>query len=250
MAVRDEIKEQTEKFKDMTLSQKADYIWTYYKLWILGTIAVVLIIVMTAQAIIENSKPSYISIMFLSSTAQDGGARCTVGSEFLEKQGVDTEKFKSEFDYATYLDNDYTNQQSMAGQIKLISMYQAGQVDIVCAKDVVLEGSGDVGGYSNLEEILPDGMLDELIKKGYEPYYYTEKIYDDMELPDSEGNRPYTDGETYIAGLYIDKCDKLVGEGDSFVYNEEAAQGMVLTVAFNAPNVEHAIEFIQFISEN
>lgn len=249
MAVRDEIKEQTDKFKDMNKSQKADYIWAYYKWWILGALAIVFITVSVITTVVENSKPEYISVMFLNSTADNGGVMITVGNEFLDKHGVAQKEYRSNFDYATFLDNNYANQQSMAGQIKLISMYQAGQVDIVCAPDEVLEGSGDVGGYGNFEEILPDGMLDKLIQKGYEPYYYTEKIYDDTVLPDSEGNRPYTDGETYVAGIYINNCKKLFGNDDSFVYSNDMTDRMVLTIAWNAPHVDHAVEFIEFITE-
>lgn len=249
MAVSDEIKEQTKKLKDMTADQKADYIWTYYKWWILGTIAVVLFVISTISTVVKNSKPTYLSAIFLNSTAGEAGSRCTLETDFLKEYNVDEKEYKSEFDYSLYLDNNYANQRSMAAQMKLISMYQAGELDIVCGSKEVLEGSADVGGYGNLEEILPDGMLDKLIEKGYEPYYYTERIYDDDAEPDAEGNRPYTEGETYVGGIYIDNSKKLVGNKDTFVYSENMPDRMVLTISINAPHIDHAIEFIEYITE-
>ena len=249
MAVRDEIKEQTDKFKDMTFAQKRDYIWTYYKWWIIIAVASVFFIVSLINTIKRNSRPVYISAAFINSTLEAAGANCTLEDEFLDEVGASKDTYNSEFDYAIYLDNDYGNQQSMAGQVKLISKYSAEELDIVCAPEEVLEGSGDVGGYSNLEEILPAKMLDDLKNKGYEFYYYTEKIYADDATMDENGNMPYTAGETYMAGIYLDNCKKLVGDLDTCVYSNDVPDRMILTLAWNAPHLDHAIEFIEFVIE-
>ena len=249
MAISDEIREQNKKFKDMTLEQKADYIYTYYKWWIIITLAVILFITFTIKTVIRNSKPAYISATFLNSTVGSSVTDCTLGTEFLTRQGVDLKEDNSDFDYVTYIDNDYGNQQAMAGQVKLISKYSAQMVDIVCGPEDVLLGAADVGGYGNLEEILPEGMLEKLMSKGYEPFYYTEKIYDEDSIPDEDGNREYTDGETYIGGLYIDNCKKLIGSASTCVYPVGTGERMVLAIAWNTPNVEHAIQFIEFVTE-
>ena len=249
MAVRDEIKEQTVKFKEMSLEQKIDYIYTYYKWWIIITLAVIFVVTSTVKVVIENSKPVYLGAVFLNSPKSAISTQITLEEEFIASQKVDGTQYKSEFDYVTYLDNDYGNQQSMAGQVKLVSRYSAEQLDIVCGPDDVLSGAGDVGGYGNLEELLPAGMLDELIEKGYEPYYYTEKIYDDDAQPDADGNRPYTDGDSYIGGIYINNCKKLFGTGSTCVYDESVEDRMVLAIAWNVPHLDHAIEFIKFVTE-
>ena len=249
MAVRDEIKEQTDKFKDMTFAQKRDYIWTYYKWWIIIAVASVIFIVSLINTVRRNSRPVYLSAAFINSTVEAGGSFCTLEDEFLSRVGASKDIYNSEFDYAIYLDNDYGNQQSMAGQVKLISKYSAEELDIVCAPEEVLDGSGDVGGYSNLEEILPAKMLDDLKNKGYEFYYYTEKIYADDATMDENGNMPYTAGETYMAGIYLDNCKKLVGDNDTCAYSSDVSDRMILTVAWSAPHLDHAVEFIEFVTE-
>ena len=249
MAVSDEIKEQTKKLKEMTFDQKADYIYTYYKWWILGALAVIFVIISTAKAVINNSKPVFLYATFLNSTAESRGTSCTLDDEFIASENIDISKYGCEFDYVTYLDNDYSNQQSMGGQVKIMSRYSVEQLDILCGPESVLNGSADVGGYTNLSEVLPDGMLDELISKGYEPYYYTEKVYADDAECDADGNMPYTEGEKYIGGIYINNCKMLCGTDSTCVYDSEMPEKMVLAIAWNAPNLENAIEFIRFVTQ-
>lgn len=249
MAISDEIKEQTVKLKDMNRKQKAEYIWTYYKWWIIIALFVIIFISSTIKSVIRNSRPVYLNVMFLNSVASASIKPCTLESDFAAEYGIDTNVYDMAFDYVTYLDNNYGNQASMAGQVKLTSMYQAEELDIVCGPESTLTGSGDVGGYYKLDELLSKDKLNELEKKGYTPFYYTEKIYDDDAMPDAEGNIPYTDGETYLAGFCIDNCKMLMEQGDKGIYTKIEGDPIYLTVAFNAKNLEHAVEFIDFITK-
>ena len=247
MAINEEIKEQTDKFKDMTGKQKLDYIWTYYKWWIIGALAIIYIIVSVFKTVVRNSTPVYLSAVFLNSTLGDNASFCTLSDEFIEKYGVDSSAYDISMDYSIYLDDNYGNQASYAGQVKVISMYSAETIDILCGPEKILSGAADVGGYGNLSEILPEGMLDKIIAKGYEPYYYTEKIRDASADPDDED--AYTEGETYIGGIYIDNCKKLVGDDSSCVYSDLGDERWVVAIAWNTTNLDHAIEFLEFITE-
>ncbi|MDO4189308.1 MAG: hypothetical protein Q4D29_10000 [Lachnospiraceae bacterium] len=247
MAVSDEIKEQTKKFKDMTPRQKVDYIYTYYKWWILGALLIIIFISGTINAIRSNSREVYLYADFIDTTVENVALTCTLEGDFLQSVNLENgENYKSGFDYTIYMDNDYGNQQSMAGQVKLVSEYSAGQVDIVCGPESIMDQSADVGGYGNLSEILPAGMIDELKAKGFEPYYYTEKIYDDF---DSEGNTTYSEGDTYIGGIYINNSSKLFGTESTCVYDKDMEEKYVLAIAWNTENIDHCIEFINYVTE-
>lgn len=249
MAISDEIKQQTVKFKNMNRQQKIDYIWTYYKWWIIGAIIVIVSVISVINTVKDNSKPEYLGAIFLNSKNSSNSAQCTLEKEFLAAYGMEEKDYKSGFDYVTYLDDNYGNQASLAGQVKLVSLYSAGQLDIVTGNESVMSGPGDPGGYAKLEEILPEGMLDDLKDKGYEFYYYTEKVYEEGSVPDENGYRPYTDGETYLAGIYLDNCAKLVGNASTCVYDEGMEDRPVLTITWNGTNIDHAIEFIKFVTE-
>lgn len=250
MAISDEIREQTKKFKTMNASEKADYIYTYYKWWILGALAVIFIIINVAKSVMSNSIPTYLNAMFINSTVGAFDDANTLEQEYVDKYTIDVNENTVDFDFTVYLDQNYGNQQSMAYQSKIISMYSAEQLDIVCGPESILTSSADVGGYANLSEVLPQGMLDNIINKGYEPFYYVEKIYADDAEMDADGNMPYTEGEKYIGGIYIDNCKKLVGKDSTCPYIEVPdGDRLIMTIAWNTQNLEHAIEFIDFVTQ-
>lgn len=249
MAINDEIREQTKKLKDMTLAEKADYIWTYYKIWIIGAVIITVVIISTTKTVLNNSKPVYLDAIFLNSNLSGSGVNCTLEEEFRDRYDIDMNAYNMSFDYVTYLDDNYGNQASMAGQVKVMSKYSEEQLDILCGQESVLLGPADMGGYYDFSMLFTEEQLEELEKKGYEPFYYTEKIYAEDAKPDANGDIPYTDGNKYIAGIYIDKCPKLVGNKSSCVYEASGEDRWVLTVAWNTGNLEHAVEFINFVTE-
>jgi len=247
MAISDEIREQTVKLKDMDNKQRAEYIWHYYKVWILGTIFMIIVIISLVRSVIANSKPVYLDAMFLNAEVGNNSSAITLAGDFAKEYGIDTEEYKLAFDYVTYLDNDYGNQSSMAGQVKLIAKYQAEECDIVCGPESTMLNSADVGGYYRIDELLTEEKIESLKNKGYDLFYYTEKIYDEDADPDSDGNLPYTDGETYPAGFYIDNCSKLKEQGENGIIVPVPDDRYVLTVAYNTTKPEHAAEFIDFL---
>ena len=54
-SINDEIKEQKKKFKELSLSEKFQYIWEYYRLIIAAVIAVILVIASFIHAYIRNN---------------------------------------------------------------------------------------------------------------------------------------------------------------------------------------------------
>ena len=54
-SINDEIKEQKKKFKELTFSEKLQYIWEYYRLIIAAIIAVILIVASFIHAYIRNN---------------------------------------------------------------------------------------------------------------------------------------------------------------------------------------------------
>ena len=249
MAIRDEIKVQTDKLKDMDNKQKAEYIWTYYKLWFIAAAVLIIIVTSTIKGIVANSKPVYLEAIFLNSDMSPS-ADDPLAADFMAAAGVDPKLYRMIFDYTGFLSNEMSDQTAIANQVKLVSRYTAGEIDVCIGPENIMTGAADVGGYTNMEEALPAELFKKLVDAGYEPFYYTEKIYDDY--PDKNGETHYVEGETYIGGFYVDKCPKLTSEFG--IYSREAANSetngrIVLTIAHNVPNLDHAIEFILYLTE-
>lgn len=249
MAMSDEIKEQTKKLKDMSAKERINYIWTYYRLWIIGGLIFIIAVSSITKTVIRNNRPVYLGAMFINSKVATNFLNCTLENDFADALGVDLSKNNMEFDYVTHIDDEYDDQTSYAGQIKVISKISASTLDILCGPESVLNGPADVGGFIKFEEVFTEEELKAIENKGYEFYYYTEKIYDEEASADQNGDVPYTEGPKYMAGIYIDNCQKLTGDASSTVYDEQPEDRNVLTIALNTQNIDHAKEFIEFVTE-
>lgn len=238
MAVIDDIKEQTAKMKDKSLKEKADYIWDYYKWWILGTICGILCIISIASSIIKNNRPVYLNVIFINSLFCADESQETLLDDFAKYANVDMDNNQMAFDYSMYISDDISNQASNTNRMKLMAEYAGATIDVACGPESILSDSADVGAYADLKKVLPAGMLDELIEKGYEPFEYTEILDEDT-----------GESKTYIGGIYIDNSQVLRSQKPVGVYAEGLEDRPILTVAVNTQNIDHVIEFINFITQ-
>jgi len=237
MAMFDEIKEQTVKLKDMTWKGRAEYIWLYYKWWIIGFVAIVICLVSIISSVIENSKPTYLQAEFLNSNLFYEEWN-NIDDDFIEYANIDTDKTQLNILTTTVLSSDLQNESAYSEKIRFLAEYSANELDVVCGPESVITGDADVGAYTNLEEALPAGMLDKLLAKGYEPFYYTETP--DDEKPDET--------VTYIGGIYIDNCDYLNRQGEAGTYTSIEGDRPVFTIAVNTTHLDNAVQFLQFLT--
>lgn len=249
MAVSDEIKEQTSKFKYMTKEQKKDYIWTYYKWWIIGAIVAVIAIFSLTKTIIKNSRPVFLDVVFLNTDYLGNSEGSPIENDFMTYKGANSDEYNFYIDYTSYMDNNYGNQKSMASQVKLVSMYSNQEVDICCGPEHVMTEAADVGGYYDFAEVFTEDELKKFEDAGYELFYYTEK--------EPEEGSSYNQGDsyelkTYVGGIYIDNCDSLINKYKVYskeIFEKEKENGRyILTIAFNTTRIENAKDFVYFIT--
>lgn len=239
MAMIDEIKEQTIKLKDMDNKQRFQYIMDYYKWYILGFIVGIACLISITSEIIKNSRPVYLFAEFIDcNLAFDETS--TMKDDFIKEYNIDVNKTPVTFDYNTIIhDSALDANSNYATQVRVLAEYAAKELDIVCAPESLLVNEIDAGAYGNLEEVLPAGMLDELVNKGYELWEYTEEGDPDRNIPD----------KTYYGGFYIDNCEYLNNQGIAGVYTTtDQSNRPVLTIAYATQNPEHCIEFIKMIT--
>ncbi len=256
MAMMDEILEQTRKLKNMTFKQKIEYIWHYYKLHIIGVVVLVIFIMSAAATIKQNSKPVYLQAVFINADTAYSKIEPTIAEDFARKYNIDTNVYNVIVDCNVRLNADMRDMENLGGQIRIDAEYQDGDLDIVCGPENILVSTASIGSYAKLEEVLPKGMLDRLIAAGYEPFYYTEP--DTNVVIDGTGNvvkiepqdgEAYKEPETYIGGIYIDKCDYLKAQADKGIYIESKdGERPVLTIAVNTERLDAAIDFIRMIT--
>ena len=231
MAMHDEIKEQTLKFKDMSLKKKAGYIWDYYKWWIIGGI----IFIIAAFSFISqwriSSRPVYLQAYFLNSNLiYDPDS--TIMQDYIDMYNIDTDAYNLYIDTGSYIDPDGYDQVSMGNQMKLMASYYAGDIDVLAGPKILIDGYANADAYADLMEILPESLIEELDAKGYETYTCKNE-----------------DGRSFIAGIYLDNCSYLKEQGEGGVYPESSSddERPVFTIAANSQNQDHAIELLEML---
>ena len=241
MALKDEISRETVKLKDMPPKKKAEYIWEYYKFHILGTIAAIILIFTFVRDYRENNKPLYLSMVVINSDLAYSDENCIL-NDFVAYAGIDTGIYNVDIDTGFVISESGMDQMSLANTEKLMAMFAAGNMDLLLGPDNMIDEYGAMSAYKNIEEILTPGMREQLENNGYELYYTT--VYEE----DDSGK--LVKGDTYLAGVYLDKSEYLnrAGGTGAFTSQKEAGRRPVLAFAHSVKNTEHAIKMLEMLT--
>lgn len=123
--VRDEIRQQQLKTKDMTLKGKLQYFWDYYKIHTLVCI-LVLVLIVTFVHDITTAKESVFCAYMCHSSQVSGES---LSSSFAKYADLDTENYDCLIDTTVNLSVRTFTQYDMAASQKLAALVQAGDLD-------------------------------------------------------------------------------------------------------------------------
>ncbi len=170
MSLRDDLKKEKKKLSRLSFGEKLQYIFDYYKFWILGVVVLVGLVWSVGSTILHN-KPTGFYAMLLNAGGQDlsGEADEAAGEAFAEAAGLDDTKQKILVDTsATFNPNDQS-QFSMAQNAKIAALYQSHEIDVMVADPGVFTYYALNGSFVDLRDVLDDETL-----AGYEA---SEQVY-------------------------------------------------------------------------
>ena len=170
MSLRDELQKEKKKLSRLSFGEKLQYIFDYYKFWILGVVVLVGLVWSVGSTILHN-KPTGFYAMLLNAGGQDlsGEADEAAGEAFAEAAGLDDTKQKILVDTsATFNPNDQS-QFSMAQNAKIAALYQSHEIDVMVADPGVFTYYALNGSFVDLRDVLDDETL-----AGYEA---SEQVY-------------------------------------------------------------------------
>ena len=225
--INEEIKEQTDKLKEMDSKHRLQYIWDYYKVPII--IAVILLYVIIA--FIHNRltyKPTVFNLIMIDSNVTEliNESLLDDFAEYNTDFDPDKEQISLHADYDTAsLDQGfYSNRQ------RLMMEYGAGTIDATIAPKEAIEEFAPYQAFADLSAVLPEELMDQLTSGDHELIYTT---YEDpatkkeyqypaaVNISDSSAIKkgftdingetfPYFDSDCYYAispnSEYIDNC--------------------------------------------
>lgn len=184
MSLRDDLKKEKKKLSRLSFGEKLQYIFDYYKFWILGVVVLVGLVWSVGSTILHN-KPTGFYAMLLNAGGTDlsGQADEVAGAAFAEAAGLDDEKQKILVDTsATFNPNDQS-QFSMAQNAKIAALYQSHEIDVMVADPGVFTYYALNGSFVDLRDVLDDETL-----AGYEAsgqvYYIDQHVQELLDQTD------------------------------------------------------------------
>lgn len=275
-SVSDEIKEQKAKFRELDFRGKINYIWDYYKWFIIIGIFALILLRVFVRDYIDNSRPTYLDAVFINSNFAFDNTN-TLEADYINQYKIDLDTYHLYIDTGMNLSQESFDTMIMANQQKLMSMYAAQDLDVVVGPVEIMEGAANSECFADLSKLLPQDLIDELIDRDYEFYYYDPMLMakeravsdaeidgkvltiDDIDVDQYQKEDPYFgvslvtgSSEPYFAGIYLDNCSYLNNNGEYGAYDvaEDAKDRPILIIPGNSTRSDKAIEFVRFLVEN
>ncbi len=241
MALRDEIKRENIKIKDMSFKKKIEYIWEYYKVHIISITAAIIFICVFVQEYKENKRPLYLDVILINSDIAYEDTNY-IKDDFIKYSDIDIETYNLTIDPTPVISETQNDQMTIANIQKVMAMYAAGDLDVVIGPDSIINGYGAVGAHMDLTSVLDNDLKKTLTDKGYEIYYTT--VYEE----DENGNQQAI--ETYPAGVYLDNSEYLNNLSTIGAYKtqKDAGKRPVFTITSGSSRTEHALELLKMIT--
>lgn len=239
--ISDEIREQKKKLKDMTMKEKAGYIFYYYKWHIL----IALVVVSVAGSFIHNLMTRKEDVFFLevinSNVPLDGTGDLI--EPYQEKAAdFDPEKQQMTADYS-YIDVNGGDYMNMATDQKVTAMLTVGSIDAMIAPPSVIEKYKATECFTDMREVLPEDLRKLLEERGAE-YYYS-KITDVT-----------TNTVTDVPIGVIIKDTPVIKSGftdnngiDQKYYADASGNYPVYTLMYNSAHMDRAVDFLYYLLE-
>ncbi len=218
-------KEESIKLKEMTFSEKMEYIWEYYKVQIIITVALVFFSISMIKLVYNNIKYEEVFhcaiVNSLLSDTEEKYLQKGFG-EYLEiDKEHDTLTFDSSYmffwDDISYSSSDVT----YSSRMKVAAALGARNLDIFVADKTYIEAGAPESQFYDLSEVLPEDLY-ALVE---DRLFYTK---------DEDGiERPFA---IDIAGTHLD---------ENVFYQEPP----YLAIVSNTLNLDSAIEFVKYAFE-
>lgn len=223
MSAKEYFKNESAKLKQLSFKKKIEYIWEYYKLWILSITISLIFIISIVITITKNSSENSILYAAFLNTTLSSEENTSLDEDFIKYIGLtDTSKYLT-LDLTMNIDRESNDLYSMNSNQKLVALIATTEIDVIISDEDNFLSLVSNGGYHDLEKILPTDMLEKYSSS----LYYTSSQEDNKE-------HPY--------GIYLQ--DSTVLKNDS-IYPENVVP--VFGIPANITDTKTAVLFLEFL---
>jgi len=253
MAISDEIKQERQKTKNMSLKGKLSYFWDYYKIHTIVVIVAVFLITAIVQDIASAKDYAFYGIYFNAMQTFSANEQMERFSDYLE---LDTENFQALLDSSMYYSLTDLSETTLASSQKFAAMIHAGDVDTVVADEDVFANYAVNEIFYDLREILPK----DLLEKYKDDIFYLDGAQ--IAAYNADDSWKYEDGQEYHEALektFTDHHDPSAMEdpvpfgiyvGDTPVISEAGCYPRsvpVFGIARNTSRPDTAVKYLRFL---
>ena len=194
--------EKIPSLKEMPPKERVQYIWDYYKFWIIGVICVIAFVISMIYHY-ATYKESALDIIMVNSVNPDAVDIADSTADFFEQEGLSADDDEITLDSSITFSEDTGDSSNYYSNQALTVKFAAGGGDVLFGPDFVLDNYASGGAMMPLTDILTDEQLEQYAdllvyttdEDTGEKYAYGIKLTDNQWLLD---NHYYYEGETPI----------------------------------------------------
>lgn len=269
MSVLEEIKEQHQKAKDMTLKGKLSYFWYYYKVQTIVAVCVILFVVSSIHQIVTDKPCAFYAIMLnANTTGENVDTSVLWENEFQSYAGIDPDAYQVNIDTSVTLFSDDNSQYDTANRTKITARMAAGNIHAILADTENFEIYAREESFYDLTSIFTDEEL-----APYADYlYYTDaaafneetgNTLDEMEAATQriyeqtiDHGDPSTMEKPVAVGIRIPDTGNKLAESGYYAYLQEESrtfQGYpeetVIGIPVSVEDPHLALQFLEYLMQ-
>lgn len=222
--IKDSIHEERQKLKNMSLKNRAWYIWEYYKIPIIGIVTAVVLLSSIGFSMYQNRFDTALSCVILNSlpTTEQPSVEKYLDQDFrLYAKLPEDEKISVDYSMNITFEEASMSEFTYAELAKLTAMISSKELDVMIGKPEVIDHYGAMGGFLNLEECLPPDLY--------------EAVKDRLYTVQNQET-----GEAVFCGLLLDEEDFAGKTGLSM-------EKPILCVMKNSTHTDTAVKLIRYM---
>lgn len=180
-------------FKTMTIGEKIEHIWEYYKLVVIGIVAAVAIIIYAIVKVVTPEPDVVMNAILVNANSFEIQEENTF-QRYLKENNYDLENEIIDVNSTMYLDKDGDSQASAISYQALTAWIMVGEIDLLIGDEGVIDMLCAGQGLIEMEEILSEEMFEK----------YKDRLYtvEDVE-----------NGVTYVCGIWLPEENPLKQDG-------------------------------------
>ena len=222
--VQKELKNARKEVSQLQGTAKLQYVWDYYKLWIIGIVCVVAFVIyfIVARAMTPNDNWFYITI---ANTQADADNNSRIWKDFVEYSGYDTREKNVYFNTNCYFDpfSEKVNQY----YTYFVAYVDAGTLDLITMEKDDLQKLGERGRLLDLSR--PEAA--EIMAK------YEDRLIYATPIDEEYSKDPVPIGIDLSDSAMVNKYH---------IYGDSCAVG----VSANCPHMDAVLKFLSFVLED